>query len=120
MFNISTMITKFIFAHSIVKICNYILPLFGVVIVLASFVYSIKIPYHSLVKTAGAFRQTNKGAWLEAILNLSISVFFVFNYGLIGVAIGTFVSSLYRLLFLVYYISKYIVFRTIFVFVKYF
>ena len=92
-----------------IKDANYNLPLFGVVIVLASFVYSIKMPYHSLVKTAGAFRQTNKGAWLEAILNLSISIFFVFNYGLIGVVIGTFVSTLVRTIELILYVSKNIV-----------
>ena len=53
---------------------NYIRPLFGYIIVLAEFLYSIRLPYNSLVMSAGHFKETKKGAWREAFLNLFISI----------------------------------------------
>ena len=54
------------------------------------------------------FKETNKGAWIEAILNVSLSISLVFKYGIVGVAIGTIVSTLYRTLEIMYFSSKYI------------
>ena len=43
------------------------------------------------------------------ILNLLITVILVFNYGLIGVAIGTLVALVYRTIYLALYLSKNII-----------
>ena len=87
---------------------NYIRPVFCYIMLAFSFIYSLKIPYYDLVKVTGKFKETNKGAWIEAILNVSLSISLVFKYGIVGVAIGTIVSTLYRTFEIMYFSSKYI------------
>ncbi len=85
---------------------NYIQPLFGYIIVLACMVTNIRTIYSSLVYSIGHFKQTNMISWVEAIINIVLSVVLVIKFGLIGVAIGTFVSSFVRLVYFMYYASK--------------
>ena len=61
---------------------------------MASIVGSARTVYSSLVYSIGHFKQTNKVAWIEAIVNVVVSVVLVIEYGLVGVAIGTLVSTL--------------------------
>lgn len=94
---------------------NYIIPLFGFLIVISEFVWAIRVPYSSLTLSAGHFKQTKRGAWIEAILNIIISILLVIKYGIIGVAIGTLVSMTVRTIEFIYYSNKYILERNIFV-----
>jgi len=87
---------------------NYIRPLFGFLLVLSGFVGSIRLPYSSITLAAGHFKETKKGAWLEAILNIVISITLVIKFGLIGVVIGTLVSTLIRTIEFMYHTNKYI------------
>ena len=48
----------------------------------------------------------NKAAWVEAITNILISIALVIKYGLVGVAIGTFISMLYRTIDFIILASK--------------
>lgn len=82
---------------------NYLRPFFGVIMLIAEAFYCIRLPYQSAVYAAGHFKQTRNGAIVEAILNICISVILVFRYGLIGVAIGTLVSMLFRTLQYIWY-----------------
>ena len=70
-------------------ICIYIL-------VFAYFIHALKTPYHSLSNTAGKFKETQKGAWVEAISNLIISLILVHQVRISWVAIGTLISVLIR------------------------
>ena len=97
---------------------NYIRPTFAYIMLAATFMLSIKDPYNDLVKVVGHFKQTQKGAFLEAILNIVISIALVFNYGLVGVAIGTLVSTTIRTIELMFYATKNILKTSIFHFVK--
>lgn len=92
---------------------NYIRPLFGILLVLSEFMWSIRLPFSSLTLAAGHFRETRNGAWIEAISNLVISVVLVIKYGLVGVAIGTFVAMLIRTIEFVYHTNKHILKRNI-------
>lgn len=82
---------------------NYIRPVFGIVILIAEAIYCIRLPYQSAIYAAGRFKETRNGALIEAIMNIVISVVLVFNFGLIGVAIGTLVSMLFRTIQYVWY-----------------
>lgn len=92
---------------------NYIRPLFGYLIVISEFIYAIRLPYSLLTLAAGHFQQTKKGAYLEAILNIVISVVLVVKFGLIGVALGTLISILVRTIEFIYHANKYILKRSI-------
>ena len=82
---------------------NYIRPLFSYIIVIATFIYLLKRPFYDLVKAAGHFKETKKGAVIEALLNLIISVALIFKFGLVGAAIGTLISTFIRTIEIMYY-----------------
>lgn len=97
---------------------NYIRPLFGTLLVLSEFLWAIRLPYSSIALAAGHFKETRKGAWIEAITNIVISVILVFKYGIIGVAVGTLIAMLIRTVEFVYHTNKYILNRNIFESIK--
>lgn len=90
---------------------NYIRPKFAILLVLGEFIWSIRQPYNEIVKVAGHFKETQKGAWVEAISNIVISLILVWKYGIVGVAIGTLVAMLIRTVEFVYHTNKYILER---------
>lgn len=89
-----------------VKDANYIRPLFAYIMIISKFILTLKEPYYDLVKVAGHFKQTKKGAILEAVINVVLSFALVFKFGILGVAIGTLVSVLIRTIEIMYYTSK--------------
>ncbi|MBQ3415914.1 MAG: polysaccharide biosynthesis C-terminal domain-containing protein [Clostridia bacterium] len=96
-----------------IKDVNYIRPVFAYIIVIAEFISTIRQPYNDLVKTAGHFKETQIGAWIETISNILISVILVWNFGIIGVAIGTLIAMTIRTIEFIYHCSKYILNRSI-------
>lgn len=92
---------------------NYIRPVFAYLMVIAEFIYMIRQLYYSLVKVAGQFKQTKKGAYIEAILNIIISLILVWKYGLVGVTIGTLAAMTIRTIEIIYYTSKHILNRNV-------
>lgn len=97
---------------------NYIQPAFSVIIALAMYYYSVRVPYHSMVIAAGRFKQTRIAAYGEAIINLLLSVILVLKFGLIGVAIGTLVSDLFRYIYYAGYLSKHVLHFSFAAFIK--
>ena len=90
---------------------NYYRPLFAILITLAEFIWAIRLPYNGLTLTAGHFKETRKGAWIEAGTNIVISLILVFKFGIVGVAIGTLVAMAIRTVEFMYHTSKYILER---------
>lgn len=97
---------------------NYALPTFSVLITIANLFYCYRLPYNTLVKAAGHFKQTQNSAIIEAALNIIISVILVFNFGLVGVAIGTLIAMIYKTIYLVFYLRYNIINRNVMTFVK--
>lgn len=93
---------------------NYIYPIFSFILVLAAYINSLRCLYSTIIYAAGHFKQTNAVTWLEALTNLVLSIILVFKFGLIGVAIGTFVSTMIRSVYFCYYLSKKILIRNVF------
>ena len=85
---------------------EYYRPAFAVLIVLSELMWSIRLPYSSITLAAGHFKETKKGAWVEAFTNLILSIILVFKFGIIGVAIGTLVSMMIRTIEFTYHTSK--------------
>ena len=71
----------------------------------------IRSPAVMAVNVSGAFKETQKGAIIEAIINITVSLilFFATNLGLYGLLIGTVCSYIYRTTDLIYYTYKHIV-----------
>lgn len=85
---------------------NYYQPLFGILIVISEAIYLLKFPHLNLSYVANKFKEITIPAYLEAGINIVLSVILVPKFGLIGVCIGTIVAMLYRMIFHVYYTKK--------------
>ncbi|MDO4680723.1 MAG: polysaccharide biosynthesis C-terminal domain-containing protein [Aerococcus sp.] len=97
---------------------NYYVPAFATVFILSQLMYSIRVPYHTMIMAAGHFKQTQTSSLIEAGLNVMISIILVQSIGLLGVAIGTLIAIVYRMFYLVWYLSKNILKRPVNMFVK--
>lgn len=85
---------------------DYNQPIFGFLLLLSEAFYLIKMPHLNLAYSANKFKEITMPAYMEAILNIVISVALVRKLGLIGLSIGTICGMVYRMVFHVYYTSK--------------
>lgn len=90
---------------------NYIRPLFGVLLVIGEFIWAIRLPYSTITLAAGHFKETRKGAWVEAIVNIVVSIALVWKFGIVGVAVGTLIAMVIRTIEFMYHTNKYILER---------
>lgn len=97
---------------------NYIVPTFGIAISLAQMSYCLRLPYNAMVFAAGHYKETQNSAIIEAILNVFISIISVSKFGLVGVALGTLFSMLYRTVYLAWYLNNNIIYRSFKEFLK--
>ena len=97
---------------------NYIQPVFAGLIVLAHATHCIRIPYHMMIKAGGHYKETQSNYIIATVLNILISVATVKLWGLVGVAIGTFVAMAYQTVWMAYYNSKILVKRPVSEFIK--
>lgn len=88
---------------------NYSRPLFAALVTIASFFGCTRIPYQHVVEAAGHYRQTKKGAFFEAAMNITISVIAVFRLGLVGVALGTLAAAVFRTTQYAVYLDRHII-----------
>lgn len=75
---------------------NYIRPMLAFLITVAEALFCIRQPYMTLVQAAGFYEETKKGAALEAIVNLCVSIVLVNLIGINGVIVGTLIANLIR------------------------
>ena len=98
---------------------NYIVPSFGMLLVMAYAVQCLRVPYFRMIKAAGHFRETQNGAYISAGLNIIITLALVFQFGLVGAAAGTLAAMLYHTCYFVWYLRKNILKRSSKYFIKY-
>ena len=55
-----------------------------------------RVSANFIIGFAGEFKSTQWRAWLETIINLLVSIVFVFKFGIYGVLVGTIAALLYR------------------------
>lgn len=85
---------------------NYYQPLFGILLLLSEAFYLIKLPHLNLAYSANKFKEITIPCYIEAAINIIVSVLLVHKFGLIGVAVGTICAMIYRMIFQVYYTNK--------------
>lgn len=120
----AVMITPFVRIYtSGVSDVNYIRPVFAIAMATVAMTNCMRRPYQTLTEAAGHFKQTRNGAIAEVIINIVISIIMVCYFGIIGVAIGSFVASVFRSVQLAVYsmkniikLPKYHLFKTYFLY----
>ncbi len=98
---------------------NYIVPLFSMFLVMAYAFQCLRIPYFRIIKAAGHFKETQNGAFISALLNITITLALVFRFGLVGAAFGTLVAMLYHTCYFVWYLRRNILERSPKYFISY-
>lgn len=101
-----------------IKDANYLVPYFGYLLIISAVIYCWRIPYNSIVIAAGHFKQTKIASYGEALLNIIISIILVINFGLVGVAIGTIISVMFKYLYYIIYLTKNILKKPIIEYIK--
>lgn len=92
---------------------NYYQPIFGWLMVIAEMLFCIREPYLQVAYCSNKFKEISKYAYIEAFLNITISLLFISKLGIIGVAIGTIVAMAYRTGFHIWYLKNNILKRKI-------
>lgn len=101
------LITPFVMVYTKgITDADYYQPLFGVILVVAEAIYLLRSPHVSLAYTANKFKEITIPAYIEAAINIIVSIVLIIKVGLVGVAIGTLVGMLYRGAFHVWFTSK--------------
>ena len=97
---------------------DYYRPLFAFLACAAEFFDIARIPYQSVVYAAGHFRQTRTAAFIEMGINIILSVVLVQWFGLIGVITGLLCAFLFRTTMFAVHVSRHIVKRSLWVFIR--
>lgn len=74
--------------------------------VLIGLLSAARYPFDAMIHIAGHFRQTQKSAVIESVINLGLSAVLVRPFGIVGVLLGTAFSSIYRTSYLVVYVHR--------------
>lgn len=90
----------------------YYQPVLGYVLMLAECLFCIRDPYVNMAYTAGHFKQVSKYAYIEAALNVILSILLGLFWGINGVSVALLVSIAYRTLSQVLYLRKNILSRS--------
>ncbi len=75
---------------------NYLRPAFSILIIFAEALYCLRLPYQTVALAAGRYKETRNGAFVEAAINIILSIILVNYIGIVGVAIGTCVAMAFR------------------------
>lgn len=97
---------------------NYIRPLFGYIFLASEGMYCLRQPYHLIIISAGHYRQTRNGAFIEATINIVVSLVLIKPFGIVGVAIGTLFAMMFRTVDYVVYLKQNILYAKIGDFLK--
>ncbi len=95
-----------VYTANIVDSARYIMPVFGTILVIGELVYCVRMPYYYAIINAGHFKQITNSAYIEAGINIIVSLLLVFPLGLTGLAIGSGGAMAYRTIFLIRYCTK--------------
>lgn len=85
---------------------DYERPLFAMILIIGEVLYCLRLPYHYAIANAGHFKQTKRGAYIEVIINVVLSLCLMPYLGIVGLAVGTAIAMAYRTLDLIIYCSR--------------
>ena len=106
------MITPFLYLYTAGADINYIDPYFPLMFLIVKLLNSFRNSSINTITVSGFFGETQKHAVIESVLNLSISIFSVWKFGMVGVLFGTAVAFLYRCIVAIRFANKKILDRS--------
>ena len=85
---------------------DYHQSLFGFILVLCAIVDSVKDVYLQITITNGEFKSLRKLGYGEVLVNLLVSILLINRFGLVGIALGTLISKIYRFITQLIYLKN--------------
>lgn len=85
---------------------NYVQPIFAIILLLADAINCLILPCFNLSIAANKLKESQAGAYVEAAINLGLSLILVMWDPLIGVAIGTLVSAVFKSFYYIIYSGR--------------
>ena len=79
---------------------DYIQPKFAVLLVIANSLYCLSLPYLMMILAASHYKQTQNKFIFSAAVNVLVSIFCLREFGLVGIAMGTFVAMVYQVVWM--------------------
>lgn len=93
-----------------IRDANYMLPLFGLLLLASEFIYCVRKPYHDIITAAGHFHETKNSAIIEVILNVVLAILLVVKFGISGIAVASVIALLYRAVYFIIYLNSHIIY----------
>lgn len=90
---------------------NYLRFSFAGLVTVTEAFFCLRQPYLTLVQATGSYEETKKGAMIEALINIGISLALVRPLGINGVMIGTLVANIFRTIQYSIFVSQKILYR---------
>lgn len=104
-----TMIVPFVRLYtSEISDADYIQPIFAVVLVFAEVMNCVTQSCSDLVISANRLRESQRGAYGEAAINVGLSIILIRLNPLVGVAVGTLAASVFKGVYYMFYSCKHI------------
>lgn len=117
--SVAILIVPFVKVYTVdVHDANYIVPLFAAFFTLAHAFHSLRLPYNIMILACNHYKQTQNNYFIVAIINIVVSIVGVLLWGLIGVAIGAFISLAYQTIWMAKYCSVNFIKRPMRFFIK--
>lgn len=85
---------------------NYIQPVFAIILIISEALNCLVLPCFNLTIAANKLKESQLGALGEAAINLVSSVILVLWNPLVGVALGTLLSTVYKVVFYIIYSGR--------------
>ncbi|RGC75723.1 sugar isomerase [Coprococcus sp. AM25-15LB] len=85
---------------------NYIDIYLPILFTLMKLLACSRTPCLNMINVVGMFKETRKSAIIEAIINLTVSIVAVYQFGIYGVVMGTIVALMFRAVDVVYFTNK--------------
>lgn len=117
--SVALLIVPFVKVYTLgVHDANYIVPIFAAFFTLAHASHSLRLPYNIMILACNHYKQTQNNYLFVAIINIVVSIVGVLLWGLIGVAIGAFISLAYQTTWMAKYCSNNFIKRPMRFFIK--
>lgn len=82
---------------------NYNQPIFATLLLISEAIYLIKLPHSNLAYSANKFKDVALSGYIEAGINVALSLILTPMLGLVGASIGTIVAMTYRMAYHVWF-----------------
>lgn len=97
---------------------EYNQPVFAVLLCVGEMIYCMSLTYNNMIMGAGHIKQTQWISFVEAIINIGLSIILVVFFGIVGVAIGTMAAFIFNSIANIIYMRKKIYKMSLFFIIK--